>query len=223
MNIVAIPTLGKSPLLWSLLESLLDDDVDEVWVYDNGMANDDRERLWKVGEASGDVIMANSAQGESLYGMWNRAITDARDIYGEANLAILNDDVRLAPHTMLYLATALRTSDIGIVCPNYQRPLSARGRFEYTLRFVHGTYRNGGIAGFAFMVRAETCPLIDEQFEIWYGDDDLVAKIEAQGQRACIVEGLPIEHEESTTLNQTDWVPAAIARDRDRWAALGRT
>lgn len=217
MNIVAIPTLGKSPLLPSMLAGLLRDHVDLILVYDNGAQP---RMVNNFGPYKCNLI---DARGWPFYRMWNDAITFASH-WPEGNLAILNDDLRLTPDTILYLAAALRTSpDIGIVSPNYRRPLSAGVEIRPGLRTVHGVYRNGGISGFAFMVRAETCPLIDEQFEIWYGDDDLVAKIEAQGQRACIVEGLPIEHEESTTLNQTDWVPAAITRDRDRWAALGRT
>lgn len=208
--LVAIPTLGKSPLIWHLLNTLTPDNaVNQVWVYDTGCDPDIRKRL------DGTDAHVVDWEPRGIYSAWNNAL----EMLEYCDVAILNDDIRLPVHAISRLTEMLHSEPgVGIVSPDYRCPWMAQTR-AHKLRDVHGTYRQNGIAGFAFVVNHSLHPLaVDSVYEAWFGDDDLVAKIEAQGQRACIVEGLPIEHEESTTLNQTDWVPAAAARDRERWA-----
>ena len=91
------------------------------------------------------------------------------------------------------------------------------------VEYVASTFKNGGLAGFAFMVRGEVFDHLafDERFSWWYGEDDFVAAITAAGGRAGVVGEARVEHVRggSQTIRYTPEVLAAIERDRRRmWA-----
>jgi GT2 family glycosyltransferase len=101
--------------------------------------------------------------------------------------------------------------------PNYD------GRVLSGIQYVRTTFKGRGLAGFAFMVRGEVFDRVafDKGFRWWYGEDDLVARIEAEGGRVGIVGDATVEHigGGSQTIRYTPEVLAVIERDRRRmWA-----
>lgn len=208
-----IPTLGHSDLLYPLVRSLAGDQtIDAVRVYDNGIESAPLVTMVKGVEG----IEYIDARGLGLYTMWNQMIEWGRDI--GANVAILNDDIAMAPGTLDKMAKALRSDDKYWICgTNY---LGKKG--GEAIEVPVGTFRHGGIGGWAFMVRSEVCPLIDEEFRVWYGDDDLCWKIKEAGGRACVARDAIVAHQTSTTINTLGWVKEAMASDTARWNSLGR-
>lgn len=211
--LAAIPTLGHSDLLYPLVQCLAaDPTVDAVRVYDNGIESPSLRA--QIEQVPGVEII--DCPGHGLYAMWNNMICWGRDI--KANVSILNDDISMAEGTLGKMAKALRSEDRYWICGTNYQELEGDEVIEVPV----GTPRNGGISGWAFMVRAEVCPLIDEGFKVWYGDDDLFWKIKEAGGRACVAREAVVEHWTSTTINSLDWVGEAIAADAEKWRALGR-
>ncbi len=144
----------------------------------------------------------------NLYGMWNYAWALSLERYPdeEVNLAFLNDDIIIGTQEFLApLAHELRSEpDRGVVSPDYRTDVY---HTEHGPDLVHGTYRNGGICGWAFMIAAEWrqtkgVPPVDEQFRWWCGDDDLVRQYEKAGAKPAVVTGLPVGHIGEFSSNQ---------------------
>jgi len=86
---------------------------------------------------------------------------------------------------------------------------------------VRGTYKDGGLAGFAFTVRGEWFDRLsfDEDFEWWFGDDDLVAQIEQLGGTTGVVRATWVQHVDGgsqTLLQRVPDVYAGLLRDYER-------
>jgi hypothetical protein len=230
-NIVAIPTLGESPLLaplvWQLAQTTSRYDLThEIIVIDN--------REDQSFPLSGDPLLDLAAKiwhmpGERFYRMWNHAWAHAkvrataRPDY-DVNFILLNDDIRITPdHFIERLVEPLRTQDIWCTYPNWQRTLDRDDPTNFTVTPTQGTYKDGGLWGCAFALRAELLnnplPPIDERFDIWCGDDDLVKQLELAGHPACRIDGLALEHEASTTVNQHPEVRANFDSDVAKFRA----
>lgn len=202
MTTAAIPTIGQSEHLPALVAGLLDEGVDWVWLLVNRPEADvpgfDSDRVARV-----DLF------GQTIYQGWNWAI---RNTLGP--LAILNDDIALGPGALGAVAAALASDDqLGAVGFDYEQLPLLR------LRYTTGTYRHHGISGCAFMVDAARCPLVDEQFEWWGGDDDLMYTIAEQGGRMGVLEGAHVLHWSGTTARNHPWINDAVVRDRERMLA----
>lgn len=204
---VFIPTLGRSPVLATLLATLeADDAVEEIMVGDNGADQ---------APAAGGKVAVLDLRTVPFYAMWNQAITAAAR-RTDTRLAILNDDIALPLGAVGRLAVALDEHDLTVVCPDYHRT-GGTG-----VELVTGTYRQGGICGFAFLVDAARCPLIDTRFRLWFGDDDLMWKVAKAGGRMGILRGVPVDHLHSQTVATVPWAADAWAEDAALWASLGR-
>lgn len=84
---------------------------------------------------------------------------------------VLNDDIVLESGAAWLMCRELTTNGYGLLGFDY-RPRPRRGGF---IRDVSGTYKDGGIGGFAFGVNPDWCRLrVDRRFRWWGGDDDLV-------------------------------------------------
>jgi GT2 family glycosyltransferase len=121
---------------------------------------------------------------------------------------------------MIRPAFELARNGLWAVSPNYD------GRVLSGLEYVRSTFKDGGLAGFAFMVRGEIFDQVsfDEAFSWWYGDDDFVAQVQAQGGRTGIVGEATVEHVGggAQTVRYRQEVLAAIERDRRRmWSKWG--
>lgn len=213
MNLlVAIPSRSN----WSGLVSVVYhceqvEPIEKILVYDNGYDDERRAILDNMG-------IRVDANGWSFYKMWNdpwmRASVEQFDA-----VALLNDDITLAPGSLAEAFKVLMSSeDIGLVGLNYERRVKLGVSGSAGSRPASGSYRNHGIGGHAFLVKASTwgiVPPIDERYHLWYGDDEMFANMAAFGYELKIALGAPVDHEESTTTNKHPELLAKTALDRE--------
>lgn len=206
-TLVAIPTLGESELLSPLVDELV-----RQGGFDELLIMNDHER----------------EEDASFYSLWNRAwLVAAREaLYLDsafaANLVLLNDDIRIPANFVTRLCAALRSrDDAWLTYPDYMLAVEHDGNVPFSLTPTLGTYRQGGMWGCAFALRAELLndplPPIDESFVIWAGDDDLVKQIELHGGKTYRVEGLALEHAASTTFARHPELQAPGWADLERF------
>lgn len=211
---VCIPTVGESELLPELINVLdADPAVGRIDLYINEVNG-----LTRVLELIKDCPLAFVSVGtiepETFYRSWNHAIAVARE--EGHKLAILNDDIVLPKHQPITAALTVWDDhpDVAVLGFDHTEQVTvAEG-----LRYCSGSFRHGGIPGFAFMVDPLRVEEVDPAYEIWYGDDDLFFTTQRNGHRLgrCY---LQVRHAASTTLNRRAWVAAAAQRDRERWEA----
>src|SRR5450756_291425 len=111
-----IPQKGNTHLTEAVLKQLDREDVTQVLVMDNGT---DELELAAMDPAV--LPHLHPMPEASIHRMWNEGIKLAREhAQGPFNLAILNNDIRLGPHAIKRMATALRADDTLLaVCPSY--------------------------------------------------------------------------------------------------------
>jgi hypothetical protein len=219
--IAVIPTLGLSPWLPALVDQLVQvEQAQRVLLVSNRpLPDDDAARLIVdlVGRY-GRCVEAHGRYETTIYDSWRFGIDRAADL--GTTCAVLNDDVEIKPHA-LRLADAACWLDAAIVGLDYV------GHRRLALSTCHGTYRHGGIPGWAFVVDPARVPATwDSSYEWWYGDDDLVFSVEAAGHPVAIMEGAHVLHHTSTTEHAVDddlraQLEAAKGRDQakftERW------
>ena len=186
----------------------------EVVIYDNGHDSLEGQSLLAVQE---NVV---NARGWPFYKMWNSAWQYSAE-RGYDAVALLNDDIVLHPESLSIAFEALMGgSRIGIVGLNYERRVAEGADPDLGLRFAQGARRNHGIGGQAFLLKSSLwgkVPPIDEEYVIWYGDDELFYNVEAAGYCLRVAMGAPVDHEESTTLNKHPELLARTGEDADRF------
>jgi hypothetical protein len=205
---VVIPSRAQRQLLTDLIVQLVQDGgADRIVVLDNGYD----PPLGTHAIAGYETVRDESP---SIYALWNHGFARARAA-GCDKVVLLNDDVELIGPNWLRRLTAPLHDETWVTCPDHTRRLLA-GAYEET----SGTYRHGGMPGFAFAVDASALlsKPFDERYSWWYGDDDFVFRVERDGGRIVRVGGLHLNHVESATLNQTD-VRDAVARDAELFHA----
>ena len=211
-----IPTIGRSPLLIPLLSRLIADGVNIIWLPDNEIT-EPTHALFRQLEMHGESIEIKNALSSgkivayktdgAIYDSWNSAM----DRSTNTPIAILNDDIILQKGS---LAEAFRHLDKNtpLVGLEYLHPNLTP--HESGTRVAHGTYKDGGIGGFGFVVNPDKCPRIHPDFTWWYGDDDLVRRIWAQGNRTVVATGAIMDHPNpSTTGNQVPALMEACTAD----------
>jgi len=191
---IVIPVRDQLHLTRSIVEQLsLQSGWDKCWILDNGSEDDTWGYLSTLSGQDGRYQPV-TAIGAGIYEMWDEGFRLAVTQGAEA-VAILNNDLMLAPGTVDGLRNALlENRNAWISYPDYTNespecPLS----YEVT----KGTYRHGGMSGFCFMLRTECIdwsPLVDPRFKWWGGDDDIAFEVEKRGGEQVRVVGLPVTH-----------------------------
>lgn len=223
--VVAVPFLEELERTRYVAElALADPDVDLVVLADNGSASYPVLSWLESLSAEPRVRVEHRpplGPETSLYRIWNDHLELAQEI--GANLVLVNNDVRLAPGSFGLLGRALADApaDVAAVYPDWRRPLDA-GLELGELTRTRGAWTKGGLSGFAFAVRTSLVeplgpiPRFDERYAWIYGDGDFVEGLELEGYIAARVEGLPLEHDQSTTARSVPWTRAAKRADTDR-------
>lgn len=197
MIVAAIPV--RNNLKWTapLVEQLLlGDEVDEVWVYDNGST--DATALWVANRArlANNKLFYIDASKMRFYEMWNDMIATAAKI-GGVQLAILNNDIRLPHMALKTMADNMGKYTIATID-------TTRSSFQpiedvHTQKLSGWWYR----VGWAFMVRADFWKnekfAIDPRFNLWYGDDYLYRRVLERGGLVCAMMGVGCDHAVSQT------------------------
>lgn len=215
---VAIPTLQAYRTLRRLVEALLrDPEVGAVVILDNGHRRPNA-RNWMRQAARDERVHVVDARGWGIHRMWNWgrhwALEHGHELYGA-----YNDDLEVPEAVTGLLAAALRADpSLWVVSPDWHRRL-AEGLDPGAVRYVSGTQRHGGIAGWCWLGRTELLPDVDEAFEWWYGDDDLARQVDLAGGRLGVLAGVPLDHDQETTARHHPWTRDAIVRDGRRYEA----
>lgn len=214
--VVAIPTIGYSPLLIPLVNELeRDRAVDRILLTVNLEEYvEPVQDFFRFGAPTIEVI-ETWPLGKSLYHGWNTAIELARK--EDAWLAVLNDDIRLlSPGAISHISVLLADNpSYAIVGPNWQEPPESTSPGAHPLRQVHGTYRHHGVGGFAWVCDPHKVTLVPDDFVWWYGDDHIILSAERDGHLVGIASHVHVEHEHALTANsgEHDWANEYIPSD----------
>lgn len=186
-----IPTLGVSPWLPELRETLIEAGVIVRLVMNNpGLF----ARNGHGGSTGGSTTIAPN---QGIYRTWNKAMDSAER--NNQPLLVLNDDIELTVESVRMMIEAMRTTEWTVLGFDYSNRSDrrAKDRFEST----SGTFRQGGLGGFAFCVDPIHCPRVDERFRWYYGDDDLVKQCVTKGLGVAIFRGCTVLHHSSWSAN----------------------
>jgi GT2 family glycosyltransferase len=232
-NIAAIPVKNKIEWTAPLIEHLLlADTLDEVWLYDNGST--DLTNDWVLHRMKTDRrLKLINAAGMRLYDMWNHMIKTASVLDSQVNLAILNNDIRLAPNAIYDMSTIMRLSNytIATIDPTLTSiftPAINEYKGGSTLARPIDPYPEKVTPdkriGYAFVVAAEFWKdkeyAIHPDFIIWWGDDDLFLRAAKDGATICLVRGIGCDHAESRTLNEDPNRNTNIEIDRETFKRM---
>lgn len=200
-----------------------------ILLYDNGSRPEERAKVQRTlnGWFDGWIVEHFDAADKGIYEMWNDGWKYAEaHTAGDFNVLFLNNDITFDENLVMALAHALRNEPTaGIVYPNYDMSAKDGWDGKYQLRETRGTYKDGGMCGWCFMVRGEELrngvPLIDEQFQWWYGDDLMELNFREAGWKVYRLEGLPVDHvNEATSRNgENEWTHFAKQEDMQYWQA----
>lgn len=229
--VAVIPVKDRLDLTQGIVGQLLSQgDVTEVVVVDNGSSDGTAE--WLAEQASaGRPVTTLAMPDAGIHEMWNAGAAHAMARHGHrAYVAFLNNDLRLGPSFLRTLAHALDADRLlGAVSGNYDGrayPDPVQPVSDICANRYDGT---GGLAGFAFMVRAAWFTngyRFPEECKWWYGDNDLVMAVLARGGRCGIAIGAGVEHLDGGGNTGQGWdTPEwreVLAADREafvrRWA-----
>lgn len=212
MNIAAIPVKNKIEWTAPLVEHLLlHDDLDQVWIYDNGSKDITSE--WVENRRNIDNRLSITyTPNMRLYDMWNDMILRAAEEYPSSNLAILNNDIRLPPYAIRDMSLMMRKENYQIAAVDPTRTglyTFSIGWWDLSRALPHPIIPYceemyiGDRIGWAFVVAAEFWK--DEKYAIhpdyvhYFGDDDLYRRVMDRGGRAAICRGIGCDHAESVT------------------------
>jgi len=210
---VTIPTIGYAGQLPGLVDAI--EAVHpraELFLPCNGDL-DDLNRVCGLLNRTGDPEPV-WRRGENLYALWNEGLSFASRLHPSPIAVLLNDDIRIHPETLNTIVDWMRETGAGIASWNpYQEP-EAPG--DLWPREVTGTFRQGGIAGFAFAVRCDIGVRADPGFHWWGGDDDLVWSVRKAGFKAYVLDGLGVEHGHAVSASARPAVYEHSEQDRQR-------
>jgi hypothetical protein len=183
---IVIPTIGKNEMIVRLLSQILDindDIIKNIYIYDNGMTEEVRNKCINFG------IEVIDAHGQGIYSMWNSGVLKSLIDKDIGYICIFNDDLILDVRHNWFkdLLSPLDNEDVWATCGNYNYIIHNED-LEY--KPVIGTYKNNGFAGFCFAVARKAysngLPLFDENYNWWYGDDDFVNTVYKNNKQAVL-------------------------------------
>lgn len=204
--LIAIPTCGASPYLKPLVQSL-SAEADNIVVMINHV---DEQRAAGIVDEIDDYASWEYHRDEpGIYWLWNQAVQMGRDT--EECVAILNDDLEMDARTLEPMESAMWQRGYAILGWDYvHRNMYNLDRIQP----VQGTFRRGGIGGFAFCVHPKLVDDIDERFHWWGGDDDLVYRTIQKGHQVGIAMGLGVTHHPSMSAAARPEVLEHVEEDR---------
>ena len=231
VGIAVVPVKNERHLTESIVADLVADPaLQAVLVLDNGSTDGTVGWLRSVARDHPRLVVVEEPDA-GIYDLWDYGRRWALRNWGPATgpidrpvyLHVLNNDVTLAPGTLSDLTDALEVRpDAWVASPDPDAPWPDVGLRRRPVE-VRGSYRHGGMLGYAFTVAVHRWPvgeaLVDPAFSWWYGDDDLAFSVEARGGKILRVKGLPIAHETSSTARHHPELAAVIDQDRETFVA----
>lgn len=203
--IAVIPTVFESPYLDALIVNLSRSQV-AVFVVNNDPAWPERTG---VSSAYGDEYTVMFRHW-GIYQTWNFGLRLGAMF--DKPVLILNDDIVLGTTAITAMVDTLTEGEWAILGFNYSH-LPGSGPIP-----MYGSFRHGGVGGFAFGCNPKLCARVDRRFRWWGGDDDLFFSTERDGGKVGILLNAAVEHPQpSLTMNaRPDLLPEGWqANDRD--------
>lgn len=249
---VTIPVKGHNHFTKNLLKQLTEQGgYDHIFIYDNAAGTDDAlppmpqvvsdgwtekrrfdltnegDKFW-VDLDFKNITVFNAA-GYRFHRMWNDGIRQSIARETRCNVVILNNDLELGPNFLRELTFGLRCHpQFASVSGNYDNrdfPEVVQGVRGVAAGREDGT---GGWAGFGFAIRGEYLagglPMFDDEYHLWYGDNDFLMNIEKSGATYGIVKNAHMVHlgggsntsGDGTKRLSDEWV-AKVEEDRKRF------
>lgn len=232
-----IPTYAVIPMKdrVELTELLVDELAEQgqatgILIFDNGSEDPaTAERLTALAARWPTLVEVLPAAGLNIHQMWNLGLDLAAVRSWPANVAILNNDIRIGPNFLAGLAYELRRDPfLAVVSPNYDGRTAddPDATVQYVTEICANRYDGtGGLAGFAFMLPVEAKYRFPTDLTWWYGDNDMVQSVLIGGSRCGIVLGVTCEHINGGSQTAGDWSeidPQVLENDRQifvrKWA-----
>lgn len=191
----------------------------DLLIFDNG-STDPAMVEWLANQSVAEVF---DASGASIHEMWNAGVDEAVARHrGLADVVLLNNDLRVGPRFLQRLVRGLRESTAQVVCGNYDGRLGSG--VQPVQGICAGVYDGrGGLAGFAFAVRAEWVASgyrFPTDMRWWFGDNDLCLSVDAAGGWYGVVADAVVTHLDGGSQTETpDGWAEQIAADQAAFQA----
>lgn len=214
---VVLPVKNKSELTKSLLDELSkQNEYTKILLFDNGSTDDTRELAMSYPRL--EYIYRPDS---TIYEMWNEGWAIAQKRCKIPCVAFLNNDISISSRFLSTLRDALRADkNLWAVYPCYDPRTRDR---DAGVVYTKGTYRQGGMCGFAFMIKGEApIDAVDERFQWWYGDDDIAYKIDQAGYKIGRVPKTYVHHIGEATSREIEGIGKLKEQDMRLWKSLGR-
>jgi hypothetical protein len=182
-----LPSLGRECLAGAV-DSLLDQ-VDLIF-----LVRTEEYSIPVTRDPAKVIVIDDQTRPRNIQRWWNLGLTAAaaraRMLHQEQwNVLVVNDDIVACPQLTAILGPAMRTTTAVLAYPDNTPPgnrwvlHTAPGAVDTTTR----------ISGWCFMIRGESGLRADEQFQWWYGDDDIDWRARSEGG-ALMVPGCAVVH-----------------------------
>lgn len=219
---VVIPTIGYSKLLISLIKDLQQDKlIDKIILTVNQKEYVDQIKKIIGFDNPAIEIVETWLMGKSIHHGWNAAIEMARR--ENALLAILNDDIRIMRYDSISIVARILSDNpsYALIGLNWQTPDNADD-VDRELRQVHGSYRHGGVGGWAWVCDPHKIVLVPDGLVWWYGDDHIFFSAEQDGHHIGIANNIYVEHINEHTANSGDqnWTHDSKEKDYKKFQRL---
>ena len=222
-NVAVIPTRGwkdTADLLSDIVEQLLHEGVHTILIDTNGVG----AGLPYHCKALASVVVRNSER--NIHKWWNLGLDIAAEQWPDANVAILNDDIRMDSGMVGTLGMVLDTHPHALVTCPVPKDAYAPRNLDPVWQIAGPDRR--GLTGWAFMLPAKVDYRFPEELVWWYGDNDLIRTAYVSDRVILSVGGTWVEHVDGGS-KTGDWsdpkVKAQLDADgktyAERWAARG--
>ena len=214
-NYVVITTIVDPDRTIGLaLKYLLDENIKEVAIYDNGHREEDGHTLLSFANDTNRVCYYDT-RGLSLHGQWNKALQFALDNH-PCNIVLSNDDLDIDEGLVSKLSSALDSNDeYWIAYPANKLQYNNSG-----IKITRGTKADGGMDGSCFMIKSEAfksgMSFVDERFVYWGGDDDIARNVEMMEKQQIRVTNTWSDHMNENTSSRPEFKWMQEAKENDR-------
>lgn len=195
-RVAVIPTRDRHHMVRDCVNSVLDQ-VDAVYIIDNGSVPPIDPGQWPMGEGNAFVGSAVvEMDPPNISRLWNVGLKLATHSHQHAgwhpweplDIVVLNSDVIVPPGWVDTLSDAMRNTRAVLAYPDQfggQRQILHTKAEPVDLR--------QRITGYAYMLRGEAGLRLDESMAWWFSDDSLDWTAREAGG-ALLVPGIPVQH-----------------------------
>lgn len=218
-RVAVIPTRDRHDMVRDCVNSVLDQ-VDAVYIIDNGSVPPIDAEQWPMGEGNTFVGSAMvDLDPPNISVLWNIGLELAEHSRRYAgrehcDVVVLNSDVIVPSGWVDALSSAMRSTTAVLGYPD---------QFGGQQQILHAKAEpvdlRQRITGYAYMLRGEAELRLDESMAWWFSDDDLDWRAREAGG-ALLVPGIPVRHlDPNGSTNARIELQEQAGRDRETFIA----